>query len=126
MLIFFAENLPNNGVFIWVPSKQLSGDHDYAIEIKSSGPETQNFSALFKIISSGPGIKGTTVVPSTTRAATATYTGSVAVYTGSEASATDDADPSNLNKSAAGSKFAGLSMLVAAAVGMVAGGMLVL
>ncbi|KAI5810773.1 Ser-Thr-rich glycosyl-phosphatidyl-inositol-anchored membrane family-domain-containing protein [Pyronema omphalodes] len=80
-----AKDLPNNGAFIWVPSPQLKGDVDYAIQIWSKNPDTSNYSAQFVIDSNGPGIQGTTVVPSTTRAvATPTRTGAVPTYTGAE------------------------------------------
>lgn len=80
-----TEDLPNNGAFIWVPSPQLKGDVDYAIQIWSKNPDTSNYSAQFVIDSNGPGIQGTTVVPSTTRAvATPTRSGAVPTYTGAE------------------------------------------
>jgi len=73
-LEIIASNLPNNGAYIWVPTSQLKGDTDYAIQIISANPETVNFSARFKIDSNGPGITSTTLMPTTTRSVSASKT----------------------------------------------------
>lgn len=129
-----AANLPNNGAFIWVPSERLAGAVDYAIHILSKDPDTSNYSAQFKIDSNGPGIKGTTVVPSTTRsvAASKTAMSNVPKYTGTESSAS--AEDLSVGTSKATGESAGVavaasgfrSVMVAGAVGIVAGGMLML
>jgi len=68
-----ADNLPNNGAFIWVPATQLAGGDDYAIEISSDTPVTTNYSPKFKIDSNGKGFT-TTVEPSTTRSVSVSKT----------------------------------------------------
>ena len=108
-----------------MPSTQLAGALDYAIEIKSSDPTTQNFSALFKISSNGPGIKGTTVVPTTTRPV-ASYTGSVAKYTGGSESANSDESSIKAADEKSGSGNVAFSIFVAGAFCMVSGVMLAL
>lgn len=76
-----------------MPSTQLAGGEDYAIQITSLDPDTSNYSAKFKIDSDGPGIKGTTVEPSTTRTvgASPSRTGIIPTYTGAEITPTDGA-----------------------------------
>ncbi|KAF8534592.1 Ser-Thr-rich glycosyl-phosphatidyl-inositol-anchored membrane family-domain-containing protein [Trichophaea hybrida] len=120
-----AKDLPNSGVFIWVPSKELAGDTDYAIQITSSNPNTSNYSAQFKIDSNGPGIKGTTVVPSTTRSvATPSFSGSVPTYTGTSEPSTSSAVETKAPNSGAEGVMVGVESVLVAFVGVLAGAML--
>ena len=117
-----------------MPSKELEGGSDYAIQITSDDPETSNYSAQFKIDSKGKGIQSTTIVPSTTRAVTAAAMtmsgGSIPTYTGnSKAVVTDEATASGVPFEGAAVKVGGSGIVaagVAALFGVVAGGMLVL
>jgi len=105
-----ADNLPNNGAFIWVPSPDLKGSTDYAVQIISANPETNNFSPRFKINSNGKGISSTTLMPSTTRVATATAkaTGKPKVVSSGAAEATSvDIDSVLAEESAAASGATG-------------------
>ncbi|KAI5850758.1 hypothetical protein BZA05DRAFT_62777 [Tricharina praecox] len=129
-----ASGLPNTGAFIWVPSTELAGDDDYSIQIQSQDPDTKNFSAVFKIASNGPGIKGTTIVPSTTRTvagASATISG-VPTYTGADDATATGVDSASVSsfEGAGVSVIGGVSgfksVAIAAVVGLMAGGMLVL
>jgi len=107
-----ASNLPNNGAFIWVPSKDLKGSVDYAVLIISANPETNNFSPRFKINSNGKGISSTTLMPSTTRVATATAhaTGKPKVVSSGAAEATSvDVDSVLAEESAAASGATGVA-----------------
>jgi len=123
-----ADKLPNNGAFIWIPSTELEGASDYAIQVVSEDPLTSNYSPRFKIDSNGAGLpKSTTILPSTTRSAsisiqpTATYTG-----TGSMPTATEDTaviDNLDGNSGAAGRDATRFGLLVA--IGAVVGGVLV-
>ncbi|KAF8243840.1 hypothetical protein K440DRAFT_611288 [Wilcoxina mikolae CBS 423.85] len=120
-----AKDLPNSGVFIWVPSKELAGDADYAIQVTSSNPNTSNYSAQFKIDSNGPGIKGTTVVPSTTRSvATPSFSGSVPTYTGTSEPSASSAVETKAPNSGAEGVVVGFGSVVVGFVGVLAGAML--
>ena len=122
-------NLPNSGVFIWVPSTQLAGGDDYAIQVTSSDPNTSNYSAKFRIISNGPGIKGTTVEPSTTRTVgpSPLHTGIIPTYTGAEITTTDNAAaPAATTESSGAANEMKLCGFVAAVFVAVAGGAAVL
>lgn len=85
VLEVIAEQLPNNAsAFIWYPSTELQGGTDYAIEITSDDPPTSNYSAQFKIVSNGPGIKGKPIEPSTTRSVYVPLQTDIPTYTGSQ------------------------------------------
>jgi hypothetical protein len=124
------EKLPNTGIFIWIPSPDLSGDTDYSIQIESDDPATENYSAKFRIDSEGKGITMSTVMPTTTFAATASVTGSaVPTYTGpaTETSGAPDAGISTFEGAAVKGKELGSWVLMGAVAvgGMLAGGALV-
>jgi hypothetical protein len=84
-----AENLPNNGAFIWTPSKQLEGSDDYAIQILSEEPLTSNYSPQFRIDSDGEGIPAQTTLQPTATVAVSTTVKMTATYTGTASKPTD-------------------------------------
>ncbi|TGZ82304.1 hypothetical protein EX30DRAFT_348160 [Ascodesmis nigricans] len=91
LIQIIAENLPNQGAFIWTPSTDLAAGADYAIQILSEDPLTSNYCPRFHIDSNGKGIPAsktlkpeTTVPVSATRSMTATYTGNAAKPTARE------------------------------------------
>lgn len=120
LIQIIAENLPNQGAFIWTPPAELARGDDYAIQIVTEEPLTSNYCPRFHIDSDGTGIPPkktllpqSTVAIASTKMATATYTGSMAKPTASE-------DLKALKDAAATIETAIVVKIVAIASGLVA------